>query len=270
MSSEAPRTALVTGASAGIGRALAIEFARNGHDLVLVARRIEALRELAAMLRTEYDVRAVEIPMDLSVRRAADELARAVRSRDLVVDVLVNNAGIAASGPFAEAEGDELHRMIMINVASLTLLSRAFLEPMLERGWGRILNVASVAGFQPVTGLAAYAAGKAYVLSLTEALAEELRGTGVRVGALCPGLTKTDMADQIGELAGDLPAELTGLFLASPEQVARDGYAACMRGEVIHVTGLANRLGTAWSQVQPRWLVRRLGGVLGRQFLADR
>lgn len=269
MSTEQKRTVLVTGASAGIGRALALEFARHGHDLVLVARRLDALRELAATVREEHGVKAVEIPMDLSVRRAAEELAVAVRQRDLVVDVLVNNAGIAESGPFARMSGDDLHRLVMLNVAGVTLLSRAFLDPMLDRGWGRILNVASVAGFQPVTGLAAYAASKAYVLSLTEALSEELKGTGVRVGALCPGLTDTDMADQIQGAASDLP-EVPNVFLASPESVAREGYTACMRGEVIRVPGLANRLGTAWTQVQPRWLVRTLGGLVGRQFLSER
>lgn len=269
MSSDQKRTVLVTGASAGIGRALALEFARHGHDLVLVARRQNALRELAGTIREEHGVRAFEIPMDLSVRRAADELVVAVRQRDLEVDVLVNNAGVAESGPFARMSGDALHRLVMLNVASLTLLSRAFLDPMLERGWGRILNVASVAGFQPVTGLAAYAASKAYVLSLTEALSEELKGTGVRAGALCPGLTNTDMADQIQGFSADLP-EVPSLFLASPESVAREGYAACMRGEVIRVPGVANRLGTAWSQIQPRWLVRTLGGLVGRQFLAER
>lgn len=269
MSNEQQRTVLVTGASAGIGRALALEFARNGHDLILVARRLDALRELGATIRETHGVKAVEIPMDLSVRRASDELAVAVRQRDLRVDVLVNNAGVAESGPFARMSGDALHRLVMLNVAGVTLLTRAFLDPMLERGWGRILNVASIAGFQPVTGLAAYAASKAYVLSLTEALAEELRGTGVRASALCPGLTDTDMAGQIQDMAGDLP-DVSNLFLASPESVAREGYAACMRGEVIRVPGLANRLGTAWSQVQPRWLVRTLGGLVGRQFLAER
>lgn len=268
MSSETKRTVLVTGASAGIGRSLAHEFASHGHDVILVARRVEALRELADDIRARHGVAATDIAIDLSVRRAADELAVAVRQRDLAVDVLVNNAGVAAAGAFSRMTGDELHRMIMLNVVGVTLLSRAFLDPMLDRGWGRILNVASIAGFQPVTGLAAYAATKAYVLSLTEALSEELKGTGVGVCALCPGLTDTDMAGQIGQLSAELP-EVPSAFMSSPEQVAREGYVACMRGEVLRVPGVANRLGTAWAQVQPRWLVRTLGGLVGRQLLRD-
>lgn len=261
-----PRTVLVTGASAGIGSALATEFARHGHDLVLVARRVEALKALAGELSERHGVRATVIPMDLSVRRAADELAVAVRQRDLHVDVVVNNAGIAESGAFRDMDGDGIHRLLMLNVAAMTQLSRAFLPDMLAADWGRILNVASTAGFQPLPGLAVYAASKAYVLSFTEALTEELRGTGVRATALCPGLTATDMADQVSGF-GNAPPELPSVLLSSPDAVAREGYAACMRGEAIRVPGLANRLGTLWSQVQPRWVVRTLGGAVGRQLL---
>ena len=269
MSMDSKRTVLVTGASAGIGRALALEFARNGHDVILVARRLDALRELGRAIRERYGVKATEIPLDLSVRRAADELLVAVRQRDLAVDVLVNNAGVAESGPFAHGDADDLHRMLMLNVAALTLLSRTFLPGMLEQGWGRILNVASVAGFQPMPGIAGYAATKAYVLSLTEALSEELKGTGVRVGALCPGVTDTDMAAQLTEVVGELP-DLPRLLMSNPEGVAREGVDACMRGDVIRVPGVANRIGTAWSQVQPRWLVRTLGGFVGRQLFSGR
>lgn len=264
-----PRTVLVTGASAGIGRALADAFAGQGHDLVLVARRVDVLRDLAEELAARHGVSVTPIAMDLSVRRAAEELAVAVRQRDLHVDVLVNNAGVLEAGPFRTMDPDALHRLVMLNVAGLTQLSRVFVEPMCERGWGRILNVASVAGFQPVPGLAAYAATKAFVLSLTEAMSEELRGTGVRVTALCPGLTDTDMVGQVGA-ADPRVAELPRALLSSPEDVAREGVAACMRGEVIRVPGLANRLGTLWSQVQPRWLVRTLGGMVGRAMLSGR
>jgi short-subunit dehydrogenase len=264
-----PRTVLVTGASAGIGRALAETFAARGHDLVLVARRGDVLRELAEELAARHGVAATAIPLDLSVRRAAEELLVGVRQRDLHVDVLVNNAGVLETGPFHMTEPDALHRLVMLNVAATTQLSRAFVEPMIERGWGRILNVASVAGFQPVAGLGAYAATKAYVLSLTESMSEELRGTGVRVTALCPGLTDTDMVGQVGDLdprVGLMPRWL----LSSPDAVAREGYAACMRGEAIRVPGLANRLGTLWSQTQPRWVVRTLGGLVSRSFLRER
>ncbi len=263
------RTVLITGASAGIGRALADEFAAHGHDLILVARSVDKLRELAFELSGRYGVRAVHLPFNLSKRRSASELALAVRQRDLNVDILVNNAGVLTAGAFRRMDPDDLHRMLQLNAGALTQLTHAFLTPMVERGYGRILNVASVAGFQPVPGLAAYAATKAYVLSLSEALNEELKGSGVSVTALCPGITDTDMAQQAQQLNPDLP-ELPPLLLSSVRSVARDGYRACMRGEAVHVTGIANRIGTFWSQVQPRWVVRTLGGLIGRQLLKDR
>ncbi len=263
------RTVLITGASAGIGRALAEEFGRNGHDLVLVARSAEKLSELAEALGARHHVRATAIPMDLSTARSAAELAVSVRQRDLVVDVLVNNAGSAEAGAFRRTEGADLQRMVQLNIGTLTGLTRLFLDGMVERGWGRVLNVASVAGFQPVPGLAAYAASKAYVLSLTEALDEELRGTGVRVGALCPGLTDTDMVQQVDRFAIGLP-EVPRIFLSDVRAVARDGYRACMNGETIRVSGVANQLGTLWSQLQPRWVVRTLGGLVARSLLPDR
>lgn len=263
------RTVLITGASAGIGRALAKEFASQGHDLILVARSVDALRDLAAELGTLHGIRALDIPLDLSSRRSASELALAVKQRDLEVDVLVNNAGVLEAGAFRLADPDALYQMLQLNTQTLTQLTRLFVGPMVERGFGRVLNVASVAAFQPVTGLAAYAASKAYVLSLSEALNEELRGSGVSVTTLCPGLTDTDMALQANQINADLPP-IPPMMLSSVESVAREGYRACMRGEALRVPGLANRLGTFWSQVQPRWVVRTLGGLVGRQMLKER
>lgn len=265
----AARTVLITGASAGIGRALAAEFASHGHDLILVARSVDALRDFAAELGTLHGIRAVDIALDLSSRRSASELELAVKQRDLSVDVLVNNAGVLEAGAFRLTEPDALYRMLQLNTQTLTQLTRLFVGPMVDRGFGRILNVASVAAFQPVVGLAAYAATKAYVLSLSEALNEELRGSGVSVTTLCPGLTNTDMAAQASQLNPDLPA-IPPMLLSSVDSVAREGYRACMRGEAVRVPGLANRIGTFWSQVQPRWVVRTLGGLMGRQLLKER
>jgi short-subunit dehydrogenase len=266
--SDVPRTVLVTGASAGIGRALARAFAAAGHDLVLVARRGDVLRALAEELRAAHGIRACDVPLDLTAPGSVDALLTALAERRLAVDVLVNNAGVLEAGAFRMTEPEALARMVELNVGVPTLLTRALLDPMLARGWGRVLNVASVAGFQPVPGIGAYAATKAYVLSLTESLAEELRGTGVCVTALCPGLTDTDMAQQVGRVNPGL--QIPRALLADVDDVAREGVAACLRGEVLRVPGLANRLGTLWSQLQPRWLVRTLGGVVGRRLLADR
>ncbi len=263
------KTVLITGASAGIGRALAETFAAHGHDLILVARSVDKLRTLATDLTARHGVRAIDIPLDLSVRRAVPELMVAVRERGLEVEVLVNNAGVLEAGAFRHMDADALHRLVQLNMNALTQLSSACLPAMVQRGWGRVLNVASVAAFQPVPGLAAYAASKAYVLSLTEALNEELRGSGVCITALCPGLTDTDMVQQSSGINPDLPP-VPSLLLASVERVAREGYQACMRGETIRVPGWANRLGTFWSQLQPRWVVRTLGGLIGRQLLKER
>ncbi|MEE4360215.1 MAG: SDR family oxidoreductase [Pseudomonadales bacterium] len=268
MSETQTRTVLVTGASAGIGQALARQFAAAGHDLVLVARRADALRALAEELRARHGVRAVDLPLDLAQARAADALLVALEQRQLSVDILVNNAGVLEAGAFRLANPEDLERMIQLNVSALTLIARALLEPMVSRGWGRILNVASVAGFQPVPGLATYAATKAFVLALTEAMSEELKGTGVTVTALCPGITDTEMAQRVNDVNPALA--IPPAFMSSVEAVAREGFEATMKGEVIRVPGLANRLGTLWTQVQPRWLVRTLGGIVGRRLLADR
>lgn len=260
---------LITGASAGIGRALAACFAAGGHDLILVARREQVLQQLAAELNERHGVKVVPIAMDLASPQAPQQLQQIVQQHGLEVDVLVNNAGVLEAGAFRLSDPEAVQRMLRLNVLALTGLTHAFLAGMVERGYGRVLNVASVAAFQPVVGLAAYAATKAYVLSLSEALGEELRGSGVTVTALCPGLTDTDMAQQTQALHPDLPA-IPPLLLSSVEQVAAEGYAACMAGEALRVPGWANRMGTLWSQLQPRWVLRRLGGLFGRQLLQRR
>ena len=253
----APATVLVTGASAGIGAALAAQFACHGHDLVLVARRVERLEAIAEQLRSGHGVRVEVIGQDLAVPGAASAVHEATGARGLQVGVLVNNAGVAPSAAFKHMAPEALEALLRLNVETLTLLTARYLPAMLAAGYGRILNVASVAGFQPVPSMAAYAASKAYVLSLSEALAEELQGSGVRVSALCPGLTRTDSA----LVDTGLPAFL----VSEADEVARQGYRACMAGEPVCVPGMANQIGTLVSQTQPRWLVRAIGGLLGRQ-----
>ncbi len=255
--------ALVTGASAGIGEALARRFAAGGHDVVLVARRAQVLRGLARELAATHGVRAWAVPADLSAPEAADALADAMQRARRPIDVLVNNAGVLEFGRFVGTTPDAHGRMIDLNVRTPTRLLARFVPPMVERGRGRILNVASIAAFQPVPSLATYAATKAFVLSLTESLAQELRGTGVTATALCPGITRTDMladaAGAHGRLA-DLPAALVG----EVERVADEGYEACLRGEAIRVPGALNRAATLASRATPKWLVRRLAGTMAR------
>ena len=260
------RTVLVTGASAGIGEALARSFARDGCALVLVARDVRRLKALAAALRSEHGVEVRVQPADLTDPHAASRIAAALARARIEVDVLVNNAGVLHQGRFDAMPPGHLQQMIGLNVAGLTAMLAHFVPPMVVRGRGRVLNVASVAAFQPVPGLATYAATKAYVLSLTESLAEELAGTGVTVTALCPGITATGMltaATQANERLTQLPSFLVG----DVDDVARQGHEACLRGEVVRVPGVLNLAGTLASRAAPRWLVRRVAGAFGRRTL---
>jgi short-subunit dehydrogenase len=186
------------------------------------------------------------------------DLARQLEALGTRVDILVNNAGVATSGPFQSQAPGTSRDIMRVNMTSLVELTEHLLPGMIERGMGRILNVASVAGFQAVPGIALYSATKAFVLSFSEGLAEDLRGTGVTVTALCPGPTRTEMVADIE------PMELAGPFMASAREVAQEGYRACMAGEVVRVPGLVNQAMVTWLQYQPRWLVRLFSGMAAR------
>jgi uncharacterized protein len=259
-------TALVTGASSGIGEALAHCFARDGHRLVLVARSESRLHALAAALRAHHGVRVEVLPADLAVPGAAAALAALLRRKRWPIDVLVNNAGILEHGAFCAVEGSRHQQVIDLNVSGLTAMLAAFVPAMLRRGRGRVLNVASIAASLPVPGLATYAATKAYVLSLTESLAEELRGSGVTLTALCPGITATGM---LGEAAAHNArlAELPSFLVGSADEVAAAGYRACLAGDVVVVPGAINRAATAAAAATPQWLLRRIAGLTGRGLL---
>jgi len=252
-----PATALITGASSGIGEAIAREFAGKGLNLVITARRGDRLAALAETLSDQVDVHIVAC--DLATSDGPDQLIAALSEKGLHIDILVNNAGIATSGRVQDLDAADAQKMVALNILALTGLTQALLPAMLEQGSGRILNVASVAGFQPVPSMAIYAATKAYVLSLTEGLSEDLRGTGVSVTALCPGLTRTEMTDEITAVM--LVPEF---MMSSAAEVAREGYDAMMNREVIRIPGVANQAAVTWAQFQPRWLVRNLGGLFAR------
>lgn len=259
-------TALVTGASAGIGRELACVFAEHGYDLVLVARNAERLERLAAEVRREYRREAYAVPRDLLDSGAAERLLATLASEGTDVDVLVNDAGVLELGAFETTPLAALERMVELNVRVLTAMTRVFVPPMRARGRGRILNIASAAAFQPIPALAVYAATKAYVLSLTEALSEELSGTGITATAVCPGLTATEMTEK-AKASSERAALFPDFLMANARDVARAAYAACMDGRVIEVPGLSNRVLTDWSRLQPRWVTRMVGGLVGRRFL---
>jgi short-subunit dehydrogenase len=233
------QTALVTGASYGIGLDLAECFARDGYDLVLAARSEAALKQEAERLAKQYGVNAVPIAIDLGVHGAGHRLADEIQARGLTVDVLVNNAGYGTAGAFAGSDEANQLGMIDLNVRALVELTHAFWPQMLVRGRGGVLNVASTAAFQPGPLMAVYYASKAFVLSFSEALWREAQGTGVHVSCLCPGPT----ASKFRERAGTDATRLTTLGTpVTSKSVAEDGYRAYQQNQRVLITGMRNRI----------------------------
>jgi hypothetical protein len=247
-------SALVTGASGGIGEAFARQLAAQGADLVLVARSADALERLAAELHERNGVRCVVVVADLTTD--AGVAATAARAGD--VDLLVNNAGYGISARFAETDPVHVDGMIRLNVLALAHLTRVALPAMLERGHGGIVNVSSVAGTYPSPSFATYNATKAFVTTFTESLAIEVRGTGVRVQALCPGLTRT----RFQEVAGELGTETAPGFLWQDAREVVDASLAGLRHNAVVVTpGLHNKAFVGMAGVIPRGVKRRLAGA---------
>jgi uncharacterized protein len=254
---------LVTGASTGIGAGLARRFARAGHDLVLVARSADKLEALAGELTERHGVGAVALGADLAKDGEVARLAAALKRRRLNIDVLVNNAGVNHQGNFGKMPPAEHQEIVRLNVGAATDMLAHFIPPMVARGYGRVLNVASTSSFVPVPFMATYAASKAYLLSLTESLSEELKGTGVTLTALCPGVTATPMMDHIGASNARF-VKLIAVTVLDVEEVADAGYDACMRGQVIRIPGKVNLATTISSRAVPKWLSRRVYGFIGR------
>ena len=254
MQDNSPRPlALVTGASSGIGEDLARELARHGHDVVLTARRAPELDALAMELRA-LGAKAIVITKDLGVPGSARALAAQIEISGMQIDVLVNNAGFGDVGSFANEDPDRIDAMLQLNVAQLTALTRAILPGMVARKRGRIMLVSSTAAFQPGPNMATYCATKAYVLSLGEAIARELRGSGVTVTTLCPGATHTGFAAESG--ADALPLFSSSLVpKMTSTEVARAGYDAMMKGKPVLVTGIINKLVAFSGPVFPRFIV---------------
>lgn len=241
--------ALVTGASSGIGADLARELARNGHDLVLVARRAEPMRALADELNA-FGATSSVISLDLSRPGSSAELAAELRTRGLTIDVLVNNAGLGAGGVFYESDAKRVSEMLEVNVVALTELTRELLPAMVQRRHGKVMFVASTAGFQPGPSMALYCASKAFVLSLGEAIAYELRGTGVTLTVLCPGATATEFTDVAKTGTSRLFDSPMASVMTSAE-VARQGYKAMVAGKRVHICGFVNKMVAASGRFSP-------------------
>lgn len=255
-----PTTALITGASSGIGRDLAHEHARRQGDLILVARRRDRLEALADDLRRQHGVDVVVLAGDLTEPGSVSALHATVQKRGLQVDVLVNNAGFGGLGCFVDQDPERLADMVQLNVHALTGLTHTFLPGMIARGHGRVLNLASTAAFMPGPTQAVYFATKAYVLSFTEALAVELAGTGVTATALCPGPTATEFARR----ANAADRRLFRTATATPAAVAAYGYRAMEAGRTVAVHGVGNRLLVTLARGLPRSVVARMVGLAMR------
>jgi short-subunit dehydrogenase len=241
-------TALITGASSGIGRSLARLFARDGYELVLVARRAVVLEELAAELSRERTVNIRVMPIDLADPAAPMRLYADLQRDGVIVDVLVNNAGFGMQGTFAALPVERQLQMIHLNVTALTALTRLLLPHMLEGGRGGVLNVGSTAGFQPGPYMAVYYATKAYVVSFSEALADELSGSGLRITCLAPGPTATAFAAE----AGAADSRLFRGETMTVDEVARIGYEGWQQGKALVIAGARNRLGAFAVRLLPR------------------
>jgi len=248
-------TALITGASNGIGLELARVHASKGDDLILVARSEKKLAELKAELEQKHKVRVTVIAKDLSLPDAVQAVYDETRRQSLQVDYLINNAGFGDFGMFTDTDWNKKLQMINLNITALTHFTKLYLQDMVARGRGKVMNVASTAAFQPGPGMAVYFATKAYVLNFSEAVDNEVRDKGVTVTTLCPGPTESGFQTAA---AMEDSALVKGKKLPSAEEVARYGYAAMMKGKAVAIHGLNNRLLATAVSFVPRSVVVKI------------
>jgi len=251
-------TGLITGASSGIGRALAKVLARYGHDLVLVARDGQRLEQLASELQQSSGIAAKAIPADLSVKTSSQDIIAELQRQGIKISLLVNNAGFDVYGEFFETDLTEELQMIQVNLVSLTQLTKLVLPGMRQQGYGRILNLGSTGSFIPSPLNAVYSATKAYVLSFSEAISEELQGSGITVTALCPGATESEFHQRAS--MEDIRLRRFGAMQAAT--VAEIGYRAMMAGRRVVVPGLHNQAQVLLARVLPRSVMPRMAKLM--------
>lgn len=250
---KANKTVLVTGASGGIGYDLSSVFAENGYNVVLIARNKQKLLALANQAQQMFGVSARVIVKDLSRPNAAEEVVRELEREGIQIDVLVNNAGFGVLGNFAFTSKQDEQEMIQLNITAVASLTKLFLPLMIKRGSGKILNVASAAGFQPGPLMANYSATKAYVISFSLGVAEEVRESGVMVSVLCPGPTFTGFQER----AGIRENQFLKLVFADSRTVAQAGYEGLMAGKAVIIPGFFNRMSVFVSRISPLSLTAR-------------
>jgi hypothetical protein len=260
MNAANSETVLITGASSGIGLELARCFAADGCRLVLLARNTEALETLAKELRQAHKIESLVLTADLSLPETPARIFKELQGRGITVDVLVNNAGFGANGAFAGLPLQRQLEMIQVNITALTNLTGLFLSGMIKRRSGGVLNVGSLAGFLPGPGMAIYFASKAYVLSFTEALAEELAGTGVTATALCPGPTTTNF----GNVSHGQKMRRLDTPKMPAAAVASYGHRAFRKGRLLVIPGWQNHFLVFLVRIMPRWCVRKMAGLFNR------
>jgi short-subunit dehydrogenase len=253
------KIALITGASSGIGMELAKEFAKDKIDLLLVARSEGKLKELATALQSKYGIKVHTLSKDLSNYNTAKEIFDWCNQNNINIDYLVNNAGFGDFGMFAESNWEKQFQMINLNITTLTYLTRLFLPKMIERKFGKVMNVSSTAAFQPGPTMSVYYATKAYVLHFSEAIGNELSGSGVTVTALCPGATESGF-----QSAADMHESklVKGKKLPTSEEVAKYGYKSMMQGKSVAIHGLINYLMANSVRFTPRSLVVKIARMI--------
>lgn len=253
------KNVLITGASSGIGYEFALVFAQAGYNLILVSRNDIALQELKERVERNFGINAYVVATDLSKEVEIHELYKWVNDSNISIHILINNAGFGEFGEFTSFEWMKQKELIQVNITALTELTHKFLPEMIEKGEGYVLNVASLGSFQPGPYISTYYASKAYVLSFTEALSVELKGTGVSIMALCPGPTKTPFFDRAGLKRRNIFRHLVN---ASPKKVAEYGYHMLMKRKVVAVHGVMNKMAVIVTKMLPRSWVRYFVSII--------